>query len=99
MDLDVRTSNPAAPPPGRVPGIIDGAMAIWPEADGRVSLRVTVGAESRRASECDLFELIIDAGCIAGITRALAGRGSGPGQDHDRMPLFPCRVGVGRSTL
>jgi hypothetical protein len=80
-----------------VPGIIEAAVAIIPDPDGRVSFRVVVGASGGRASGCDLVELIIDPEHVG---RALAGmniRAMADAGDTDELPMFPCHIGFYRS--
>lgn len=83
-----------------VPGIIDATVAITSEPDGRVSLRVVVGAaNSGRSSGCDLVELIIDPGPVE---RALAGlkvRATADTGDGHEPPTFPCHIGFHRSAV
>lgn len=77
-----------------VPGIVEASMTISPEADGRISFRVLIGAPS---SSCDLLELIISP---ADIDQALAGAATGasPGTEiADERPAFPCHIGLHRN--
>lgn len=81
-----------------VPGIVEASMTISPEADGRISLRVLIGADGGPPSSCDLFELIISP---ADIDHALAGArrtGASPGTEiADEPPTFPCHIGLHRN--
>jgi hypothetical protein len=82
-----------------VPGIIEAAVAIIPEPDGRVSFRVLIGADSGRSSGCDLVELIISP---EHIEHALAGMKIGAMADAehaDELPTFPCHVGFYRDAV
>jgi hypothetical protein len=77
-----------------VAGLIEAKMTISQAADGRISFRVLIGADSDRSSECDLVELIISpehvsrALAVAEI-RALAG--TKDGRDES---TFPCHIGL-----
>jgi hypothetical protein len=76
-----------------IPGIIDGAMTITPENNGRISFRVLINANSERTGGCDRIELIIDSEYVR---KALASPdihrldGAEPG---DELPTFPCHIG------
>jgi hypothetical protein len=83
-------------PPGAVAGIIDGSISAGLEPDGSVSFRVIVGPGGS-TTECDLVEVTMGAGYVARFARALGSTGSAAGQNGDSVPLFPCRVGIGRS--
>jgi hypothetical protein len=83
----------------RVPGIIEAAMAIIPKADGRVSIRVVIGAGSGRSSRCDLVELIIspehvECALAAMMVRAMAGP-----ENADELPTVPCHIGFYRNAV
>ncbi len=76
-----------------VPGIIEAAMAITREPDGRVSFRVVVGGDSRRSAECDLVELIISP---EHVERALAAIDVGARaglENAQEPPTLPCHIG------
>lgn len=80
-----------------VPGIVEASMTISPEADGRISLRVLIGADGSPSSRCDLIELIISP---EDINRALAGANTGASrsaQIADEQPTFPCHIGLHRN--
>lgn len=82
----------------QVPGIIEGAMTIIPEPDGRMSFRVLVSADGERADCCDRIELIINP---EHVKRALAGtriRGLTGAQATDELPMFPCHIGFSRNS-
>lgn len=82
-----------------IPGIIEAAVAITSEPDGRVSFRVVVGADSGRSSGCDLVELIISAEHVG---RALAGmkiRAMADTENTDELPTFPCHIGFYRNVV
>lgn len=82
-----------------VPGIIEAAVAITSEPDGRVSFRVVVGANSGRPSGCDLVEVIINP---EHVRRAMAGmriRTTAGTGDADGPPTFPCHIGFYRSAV
>lgn len=72
-----------------IPGIIDALMTITPQPDGKVSLRVLIGADSRRPSGSDQIELIISP---EHVSQALAGGPAG------RAVTFPCHVGLHRDS-
>jgi hypothetical protein len=67
-----------------VPGIIEAAMTVTAEPDGRVSFRVLVGGG--RSSGCDVVELIISP---EHVRRALVGGM----KQADERPAFPCHIG------
>jgi hypothetical protein len=80
-----------------VPGIVEASMTICPEADGRISFRVMIGADGGQSSECDLIELIISP---EDISRGLAGANIGTSQGAqiaDGQPIFPCHIGLNRN--
>jgi hypothetical protein len=77
----------------QVPGIIEGTMTINPEPDGRLSLRVLIGAASGRTRESDLLELIISPEDLG---RALAGQ---PAKSIEPALEFPCHIGFCRSDV
>lgn len=80
-----------------VPGIIEAAVAITSEPDGRVSFRVIVGADSGRLAACDLVELIISPEHVG---RALAGmkiRALADTENTDEPATFPCHIGFCRN--
>jgi len=82
-----------------VPGIIEAAVAITSEPDGRVSFRVVVGASGGQPSGCDLVELIINP---EHVRRALAGmkiRPTADTGDAHEPPTFPCHIGFARSAV
>jgi hypothetical protein len=80
-----------------VPGIVEGAMTITPEPDGRMSIRVLINADGERTDYCDRIELIISPEhvrhALAGIKiRALAST-----ETADMPPAFPCHIGLYRN--
>jgi hypothetical protein len=80
-----------------VTGIVEASVAICPEADGRISFRVMIGADGSQSSTCDLIELIISP---EDISRALAGANIGASQDAqiaDGQPTFSCHIGLHRN--
>lgn len=82
-----------------VPGIIEGAMTITPEPDGRVSFRVLVSANGEQAEYCDRIELIINP---EHVRQALAGttiRGLAGAPATDELPTFPCLIGFSRNSV
>jgi hypothetical protein len=82
-----------------IPGIVEAAMAIAAEPDGRVSFRVIVGADSGQPAGYDLVELIISA---EHVERALAGmkiRTMTSPENADELPTFPCHIGLYRSAV
>jgi hypothetical protein len=79
-----------------VPGIVEAAMAIAAEPDGRVSFRVVVGADGGQSAGYDLVELIISP---EHVERALAGMkiGAPTGiENSDELSTFPCHIGLYR---
>jgi hypothetical protein len=80
-----------------VPGIIEGAMTVTPEPDGRMSFRVLIKAAGERTDCCDRIELIVSPEhvrhALAGTRiRALAGA-----RAIDELPTFPCHIGFSRN--
>jgi hypothetical protein len=79
-----------------VPGIIEGAMTVVQEPDGRMSFRVLISANGERTDCCDRIELIINP---EHVRQALAGtevRRLAGAQATDRVPTFPCHIGFSR---
>ncbi len=82
-----------------IPGIIDGAMTITPEPDGRMSFRVLISADGERADCCDRIELIINP---EHVRQALAGtkiRRLAGAQTTDEPPTFPCHIGFSHNNV
>lgn len=79
-----------------VPGIIEGAMTITPEPDGRISFRVLLGTDGERTDRCDRIELIINADYV---TQALAGTKIriASAEATDGLATFPCHIGFSRN--
>lgn len=83
----------------QVPGIIEGAMTITPEPDGRMSFRVLVSADGERTDCCDRIELIVEP---EHVRQALAGtkiRGLAGEQTTDELPTFPCHIGFSHNSV
>jgi hypothetical protein len=76
-----------------IPGIIEGAMTITPENNGRISFRVLISANSERAGCCDRIQLIIDSEYVRKALAAPKTRRRGGEQPVDELPTFPCHVG------
>ncbi len=79
-----------------VPGIIEAAMTVTAEPDGRLSFRVLVGTDSDRSSGCDVVELIISPEHVC---RALGGmkiREMAEADQADERSAFPCHIGFYR---
>lgn len=79
-----------------VPGIIEGAVTISAEPDGRMSFRVLISADATQTDRCDRIELIISPEhvrqALAGTTiRRLTGA-----RTTDEPPMFPCHIGLSR---
>jgi hypothetical protein len=81
-----------------VPGIIEGAMTITPEPDGRISFRVLLGADGERTDRCDRIELIIDPEhvrqALAGTKIRIAGA-----EAADDLATFPCHIGFSLNSV
>jgi hypothetical protein len=82
-----------------VPGIIEAAVAITSEPDGRVSFRVVVGTNSGRPSGCDLVELIINPEHVGSALAGMRIRATADTGDADETPTFPCHIGFYRSAV
>ena len=83
----------------KIPGIIEGAMTITPEPDGRMSFHVLIGAEGEQTDRCDHIELIVNP---VHVRHALAGakiRRLADAQTTDELPTFPCHVGFSRNDV
>jgi hypothetical protein len=81
----------------RVAGIIDGAMTITLEPDGRVSFRVLISANGGQPDGCDRIELIIDP---EHVRQALAGteiHQMAGEQVTGELSTFPCHIGFSAS--
>ena len=76
-----------------IPGIIEGAMTITPENDGRISFRVLISAGSERTGCCDRIELIIDSEYVRNALAATKIRRLDGAQPVDESPTFPCHIG------
>ena len=81
----------------QVAGIIDGAVTITVEPDGRVSFRVLVSANGGQPDGGDRIELIIDP---EHVRQALAGTEIHEMADEpvtDELSTFPCHIGFSAS--
>jgi hypothetical protein len=82
-----------------VPGIIEGAVAIAQEPDGRMSFRVLVSADGERADRCDRIELIISPEHVRqALALAKVRLSIGPRADQE-LPTFPCHIGFSSNSL
>lgn len=82
-----------------VPGIIEGAMTITAEPDGRMSFRVLISPDRERTDHCDRIELIISP---EHVRHALAGskiRRLADAQATEEPPTFPCHIGFSRKSV
>jgi hypothetical protein len=82
-----------------VPGIIEGAVTISPQPDGRMSFRVLVSADGERTDCCDRIELIVNP---EHVRQALAGtkiRRLAGAQAADEVPTFPCHIGFSHNSV
>jgi hypothetical protein len=87
------TQEESMTPLPEVPGIIEGAMTVIQEPDGRMSFRVLISANG------DRIELIINP---EHVRQALAGteaRRLAGAQATDRVPTFPCHIGFSRHSV
>lgn len=76
-----------------IPGIIEGAMTITPDNNGRISFRVLISANSERTGCCDRIELIIDSEYVRQALAAPKIRRLDGAQPVDELPTFPCHIG------
>ncbi len=76
-----------------IPGIIEGAMTITPETDGRISFRVFISANGAHTDCCDRIELIIDPEYVRQALAAPKIRRLHGAQLADELPAFPCHIG------
>jgi hypothetical protein len=81
------------PPLPEVPGIIEGAMTITAQPDGRMSFRVLISADGEQTGCCGRIELIISPvhvrqALASTEVRQLTGT---PGAEE--LPTFPCHIG------
>jgi hypothetical protein len=83
-----------------VPGIIEGAMTITTEPDGRMSFRVIISADGKRTDCGDRIELIINP---EHVRQALAvteiRRAAGTRIITDELPTFPCHIGFSHNSV
>jgi hypothetical protein len=78
------------------PGIIEGAMTIIPEPDGRLSFRVLVGAQIGRDGGRDMIELIISPEHIGRALAAAKIDALAAVKTTDQPLSFPCHIGFSR---
>jgi|GEM_PF-3922953 hypothetical protein len=77
-----------------IPGIIDGAMTITPELDGKISFRVLIGANGEQADRCDCIELVINSEYVRQALAATKVRRPFGAPVIDELPTFPCHIGL-----
>jgi hypothetical protein len=76
-----------------IPGIIEGAVTITPEPDGRISFRVLISADGGRADCCDRIELIINPEYVRRALTAPRIRRLDGARPVAELPTFPCHIG------
>jgi hypothetical protein len=82
-----------------VPGIIEAAMTITPEPDGRMSLRVLIGADGDRTDCCGRVELIIDPEHVIQALAEPEIRRLAGAPVTEELPTFPCHIGFSHNTV
>lgn len=91
------SNSPRAP--SQVPGLIEGEMTMYREADGSVSFRVIIGTAGRGNDQHDLLELVISADNIGNLIRGLADPGTADADCQSSVPPLPCRIGFCRDAI
>jgi hypothetical protein len=76
-----------------IPGIIEGAMTITPEPDGRISFRVLISANDERGACCDHLELIVNPEYVRQALAVPKVRQLDGTRLVDESPAFPCHIG------
>jgi hypothetical protein len=76
-----------------IPGIIEGAMTITPEPDGRISFRVLVSANDERGAYCNHIELIVNPEYVRQALAVPKVRQLDGTRLVDDSPTFPCHIG------
>ena len=76
-----------------IPGIIEGAMTIAPEPDGRISFRVLISTNGECADCCDRIELIINPEYVRQALAAPRIQRLDGAPLADELPTFPCHIG------
>jgi hypothetical protein len=82
-----------------VPGIMEGAMTITLEPDGRMSFRVIISADGERTDCGDRIELIVNP---EHVRQALAGErnpSAAAARITDELPTFPCHIGFSHNSV
>jgi hypothetical protein len=82
-----------------IPGIVEAAVAITPEPDGRLSFRVVVGADGGRSCGGDLVELIISPEDVRRALTGMSARAPADTANADGPPTFPCHIGFCRGAV
>lgn len=82
-----------------VPGIIEAALEISSEPDGKLSFRVIVGADDGRSPGFDLVELIIGPEHLRRALAAIRVRDMTDPEDADQPATLPCHIGLYRGAV
>ena len=82
-----------------IPGIIEGAMTITPEPDGRMSFRVLISADGKRTGCGDRIELIINPEHVRQALAATEIRQEAAARTTDELPTFPCHIGFSHNSV
>jgi hypothetical protein len=82
-----------------VPGIIEGAVTITPEPDGRMSFRVLISADGERAGCGGRIELIINAEHVRQALAVTEIRQVAAAPTTDELPAFPCHIGFSHNSV
>jgi hypothetical protein len=82
-----------------VPGIIEGAMTITLEPDGRMSFRVIVSADGERTDRGDRIELIINPEHVRQALAVTETRRAASARITDELPTFPCHIGFSHNSV
>lgn len=81
-----------------VPGIIEAAMTITQEPDGKLSFLVLVSADGERAGCCDRIELIFSPEHVRQALARTEIRRLADARAAEEMPTFPCHIGFSRDS-
>lgn len=76
-----------------IPGIIEGAMTVTQEPNGRISFRVLVNASGESTGCRDCIELIIDPEYVRQALAAPIICQLDSAQLVNQLPTFPCHIG------
>lgn len=76
----------------KIPGLIDGSLALRQNQQGGVSFWVTVGPPGSPSHDCDQIELVVSAAAAGEISERLRHNAPQGGTE----PPMPCSIGMRR---